>query len=100
MLNQIVVVGRITKNFEIRKEENKKSTYLHLAVPRSYKNANGEYDTDFLKIKLYDGIATNTAEYCQIGDLVGVKGRIQGNGDKMEIIAEKLTFLSSTKKEN
>ena len=46
---------------------------------------------------LFNLVATNTAEYCKKGDIIGVKGRVQSNGDKIEIIAEKLTFLSSKK---
>lgn len=97
MLNQIVLVGRISNNLEIRKEEEKKSAYIKLAVPRSFKNADGVYDTDFLDVMLYGCIAENTVEYCKVGDLVGVKGRLQSDNEKMQIVAEKLTFLSSKK---
>ena len=56
---------------------------------------------------LFDSIADNTSEYCGKGDIVGVKGRVQsrvvekdGKNDYiMEIIAEKVTFLSSKKTE-
>ncbi len=66
-----------------------------LAVPRSYKNENGEYETDFIPCVLWNTIAVSTCEYCKKGDLVGVKGRIQNIADKIEIIAERVTFLSS-----
>ncbi len=108
MLNQVVLVGRIVKNPELRvTESGKKVTTVTLAVPRSYKNSSGEYDTDFLDCTLWTNIAENTVEYCQTGDMVGVKGRIQsrifededGNKNKKtEIVAEKVTFLSSTTK--
>ena len=73
-----------------------------------YKNINGEYDTDFLDCTLWTNIAENTVEYCKTGDMVGVKGRIQskifededGNKNKRtEIVAEKVTFLSSKRQE-
>lgn len=49
MLNQIVIVGRLTGNPEVVKsEEGKERSQITLAVPRSYKNADGEYDTDLL----------------------------------------------------
>lgn len=100
MLNQIVLVGRICGDFKKHKQENGNNiASMTLAVPRNYKNANGEYDTDFLNVQLFGGIAENTIEYCKNGDLVGVKGRVQGENNKMQIIAEKLTFLSSKKKE-
>ena len=48
MLNQSVLVGRVVRDPELKETENgNKVTNLTLAVPRSYKNVNGEYDTDF-----------------------------------------------------
>jgi len=74
MLNQVVLVGRIVKNPELRVTDNgKKVTTVTLAVPRSYKNSTGEYDTDFLDCTLWTNVAENTVEYCQSGDMVGVK---------------------------
>lgn len=110
MLNQIILVGRLTSNPEVKETEGgKKYSYITLAVPRSFKNADGEYDTDFIQLKLWNAVAENTSEYCQKGDTIGAKGRIQTynveNEDgtketKMELIAEKITFLSSKKKED
>ena len=107
MLNQLVLVGRLVRQPELKESENKKKyTYITLAVPRSFKNANGEYDTDFIDCILWDNVATNTVEYCKKGDIVGVRGRIQSrvieeeNDDKksvIDIICEKVTFLSSKK---
>lgn len=86
----------------------RKVTSIVLAVPRSYKNSNGEYDTDFVKCILWQGIAENTTQYVKKGDLLGVKGRIQSkerelmDGTKwtyLEVVAEKVTFLSSKPKE-
>lgn len=104
MLNQVVLVGRIVKTPELKvTETGKKTATVTLAVPRNYKNMNGEYDTDFLDCTLWTNIAENTTEYCQTGDMVGVKGRIQTrvihNEDgskkkKTEIVAEKVTFLA------
>ena len=106
MLNQVVLVGRIVKTPELRvTETGKKTATVTLAVPRNYKNMNGEYDTDFLECTLWTNIAENTTEYCQTGDMVGVKGRIQTriihNEDgtkkkKTEIVAEKVTFLAQS----
>lgn len=107
MLNQIVLVGRIAKEVEVVENGDKKYGVLNIAIPRSFKNANGEYETDFIDIKIWGSIASNTKEYCRKGDIVGIKGRIQSNmyenalGEreyKMEIIGEKVTFLSSKSK--
>ena len=105
MLNQIVIVGRLVKDPELRQTEGgKKVTNITLAVPRSYKNSNGEYETDFIDCLLWSGVAESTTEYCKKGDLIGLKGRIQTRkyeteDEKVrqvtEIIGEKITFLSS-----
>lgn len=107
MLNQAVLVGRIVQTPELRETESgKKITRVTLAVPRSFKNSNGEYETDFISCVMWKGVAENTVEYCKQGDLVGVKGRIQSrqyeNDEEqkrhiVEVIAEKVTFLSSKK---
>lgn len=90
MLNQVVVVGRI---YSIKNGE------LVMAVPRSFKNDNGEYDTDYIEAKLSKSIMDNVSSYCEIGDLVGIKGRLESDINKMFVIAEKVTFLSSRKKD-
>ncbi len=109
MLNQIVLVGRLTRDIAVNKSNNgTKVATLGLAIPRSFKNSEGMYDTDFIDCVLFDSIAENTSEYCKKGDIVGVKGRIQSRvieeDDKketvMEIIAEKVTFLSSHSSES
>ena len=98
MLNQTVLVGRIVSDPKLNETINdKKVTIVPLAVQRSYKNEEGEYATDFIPCVLWDGVAQNVAEYCKKGDLIGVKGRIQSTADKIELIAERVTFLSSNK---
>ena len=63
MLNQSVLVGRLTSDLEVREtEKGKHISTITLAVPRSYKNENGEYDTDFIDIVLWNSVAENTAD--------------------------------------
>lgn len=105
MVNQIVLVGRIARAPETRTTESGKTVAtLTLAVPRNYKNTSGEYDTDFLDCTLWSAVAESTSEYCKTGDMIGVKGRLQTRiidtpegvkKRKTEIIAEKVTFLTS-----
>lgn len=99
MLNQLVLVGRLTENPQLEKADDKNYCTITLAVNRSFKNADGIYETDIIPIILWQGIAENTAEYCKKGDIIGVKGRIQTVEDKIQIIAEKITFLSSKKED-
>lgn len=106
MLNQVVIVGRIVRKPEVVELEEKKVCNLTIAVPRSYKNAEGVYDTDFVDCVLWNGVAQTTSEYCREGDLVGIKGRLETKSyentegqtvKKTNVIADKVTFLSSAK---
>ncbi len=108
MLNQIILVGRLTRDIKVNKAESgMKVATISLAIPRSFKNSDGAYDTDFIECIAFDNIAENTSEYCGKGDIVGVKGRVQSKVIEkedhketvFEIICEKITFLSSKPKE-
>ena len=110
MINQVVLVGRLCSDPQIKELENDvKLCYLTIACQRAYKNENGEYDTDFISCQLWNQVAEHTAEYCKKGDLVGIKGRIQTSsydndaGEKVykqNVVVEKVTFLSSKKENN
>ena len=112
MLNQVVLVGRLTSDPELTKlETGKKVTTVTLDVQRSWKNEDGLYEADYIRCILWDAVAASTTEYCHKGDIVGVKGRIQtGNYDDkdgnkkytVDVIAEKVTFLTTkqTKEED
>ena len=108
MLNNVILVGRLTGNPEVVEiEECKKVTTILLAVNRNFKNSEGLYDTDFIRCILWNSIATSTTEYCHSGDVIGIKGRLQTSKYEDEnkkvhyitdVIAEKVTFLSTNKK--
>ena len=106
MLNQVILVGRLVYDPELRTlEDGRNVTTITLAIQRSFKNSeSGEYDTDFLKCTLWSGIAENTVEYCKKGSTVGVKARLSQkyyeyeDGKSFsypEIIAEKITFINT-----
>lgn len=109
MLNQIVIAGRLVNDPEVVELENGgKASYITVAVPRSYKNVDGLYDTDFIRCSLWNSIAETTSEYCHKGDVVGVKGRLQTETIENEdgtksyitnVIAEKVSFLSCRKED-
>ena len=101
MLNQVVLVGRLVSDPEITETENgRKKSVITLAVPRSYKNMNGEYDTDFIDCIAFDTIDETTKTCCKKGDVVGVRGRLQRkDNEPLSLVAEKVTFLSSRKEE-
>ena len=105
MLNQTVLVGRLVRDPEIKKlEDGKEVSNITLAVQRSYKNAEGVYECDFIDCTLWSNVAETTTEYCHKGDLLGVRGRIQTRmiekeeekaRQVTEVIGERVTFLSS-----
>lgn len=108
MLNQVVLVGRLTRDPEVVETDNeKKVSNLSLAITRPYKNADGIYETDFIEVTLWNGIAESTAEYCKKGDVVGVKGRIQSDtyekdGERKfstRVLAERISFIQARAKE-
>ena len=109
MLNSLILVGRLTKEIDIKETESgKKVGTLSLAIPRSFKNMNGVYETDFVNCTLWEEKAKITKEYCKTGDIVGIRGRLQSNivktdeGTKyyLEVVADKVTFLSNKKKDD
>ena len=110
MLNSVTLVGRLTRDPEVKinKKTKKSRCFITLAVGRTYKNAEGNYDADFIDVTVWDQLADNLGEYCHKGDIIGVKGRIETssyddeNGDMKKstvVIAEKISFLSSKKEE-
>ena len=108
MTNLVCLVGRLVSTPElVETEEGKKVCYITIAIPRSYKNMEGVYETDFIDCVLWQHIAESTTEYCRKGDLVGIKGRLQTRSvehedfkyKKTEIIAEKISFLATGKSE-
>lgn len=102
MLNQVTIVGRLVEKPTLidLKLNQKKVCNITLAVPRNFKNEIGEYKTDFIPCVLWENIAENVVEYCEKGDLVGIHGRVQNEFNSIKIHAEKVTFLSTKKKDD
>ena len=96
MHNLVYLIGRI--NGEIKKREyvdgDIKAT-MNIDVQRQSKDENGEYLTDTFKVELRNTIATQTCKYCNTGDLVGIKGRLESDGKEIKILVEKISFLTS-----
>jgi single-strand DNA-binding protein len=112
-MNITMLVGRLTKDSELRFTENEKKVgNFTLAINRDYKNTNGEYETDFINCVVFGEQAETLNKYTQKGDLIGVQGRLQTRNyeDKegkkhyiTEVLVNKVQFLStknSQKNEN
>jgi single-strand DNA-binding protein len=108
MLNQLILVGRLTSDPELRQtEEGRSVTTIRLAVQRPFKSGDSnEYETDFFNCTLWSGIAEATVDYCKKGSIVGIKARIAQKDFMIdnkkvlsypEIIVEKITFISNTR---
>lgn len=105
MLNRCIVMGRMTRDPELRKTVGGKSvTSFTLAVDRDFKNQNGEKETDFIDVVAWSNIADFVCAYFGKGRMTVVEGRLQirewtdKDGNKRrnaEIIAEHVYFGDS-----
>ena len=77
-MNRALLVGRLVKDIDLRHPENNKAIgNTTIALNREYKNAAGNYETDFINIVLFGIQAENLSKYSQKGDLIGISGKIQ-----------------------
>ena len=88
-MNNVILVGRIT-SFE--------GNEVTISVNRNYKNEDGIYMSDSIPVWLSANIGEKMKEFCQIGDVIGVKGRLENRGGVV-VMAEKATFVSPKKSE-
>lgn len=104
MINNVVLVGRLTYKADLKFTTNGKNyTQFSLAVQRKFKNQSDEYETDFLNCTLWGKAAENFTKFTRKGSLVGVEGRLQTRnyekeGRKIyitEVIAENFSLLES-----
>lgn len=78
MINNVVLVGRMTRDAELRyTPQNQAVATFSLAVNRNFKNQNGERDADFINCVIWRQQAENLANWAKKGALVGITGRIQ-----------------------
>lgn len=108
MLNSTNLVGRLTKDVELRyTPSNQAVATFTLAVNRDFKNQNGEREADFINCVIWRQQAENFANFVKKGHLVSITGRIQtrnyedNDGKRVyvtEVVAEKFSLLE--KREN
>lgn len=110
MLNRVVLIGRLTKDPELRFTPTGVAvSQFTLAVNRTYTNQSGERDADFIPIVVWRQAAEACANYLRKGRLAAVEGRIQtrhyenNEGRRVyvtEVVADKVRFLESNKNNN
>lgn len=105
MINNVTLVGRLTKDVELKyTPSNVANVSFTLAVNRTFKNANGEREADFINCVIWRQAAENFANWAKKGALIGITGRIQTRnyenqqGQRVyvtEVIAENFQMLES-----
>jgi len=103
MLNRVVLVGRLTRDPELRYTPNGVAVaQFTLAVNRPFTNQQGEREADFINCVVWRRQAENVANYLKKGSLAGVDGRLQTrsydgqDGRRVyvtEVVAESVQFL-------
>lgn len=104
MLNRIVVIGRLTKDPELRTTSNGVAVATFtVAVDRQYKTQNGEKETDFIPVVVWRGLAETCKKYLSKGNMAAIDGRLQirnyenDKGERRtiaEIVAENVQFIT------
>jgi len=105
MLNRVVLVGRLTRDPDLRYTASGVAVAnFTVAANRPFRNQQGEQEADFINCVVWRKTAENLANYMKKGSLIGVDGRIQtrsyeGQDGKMvyvtEVVAENIQFLES-----
>lgn len=110
MLNRVILVGRITKDPELKKTQSNISVVsFTIAVNRQFTNDQGESQADFIQCVAWRKQAENMQQYVRKGALLGIDGRIQTrtyetqNGETRyitEVVCDSVQFLESRKQDN
>lgn len=103
MLNRVVLVGRLTKDPDLRFTPNGVAVAnFTIAVNRPFSNQQGKKEADFINCVIWRKQAENLANYMKKGSMIGVDGRIQTrsfdgqDGKKVfitEVVADNVQFL-------
>lgn len=104
MLNRVILIGRLTRDPEIRKTASGTAvTSFTLAVDDSYKGPNGEKNTLFINCSVFGARGENVAKFTRKGSLVSVQGRLNQRKytrktdnvqvTTIEVIADGVDFL-------
>lgn len=103
MINNVVLTGKVVELPKMRETPTGiRYANVLLEVMRPFRNSNGNFDSDRISVTLWKGIADTANDVCKIGDLLGIKGRIQSYSVEKEtqtyynyeIVAEHVSFLN------
>lgn len=104
-MNKAILIGRLTRDPELRTTPTGRNVcQFSIAVNRTYTNASGEREADFINCVVWDKQAENLAKYQKKGNQIAVDGRIQtrnyddNNGKKVyvtEVLVNNISFLDA-----
>ncbi len=104
MINRVVMVGRMTRDPELRRSGSGAAvTSFTLALNRNYNSADGQ-QADYISCVVWNKVAENVAQYCSKGSLVGVEGRLRSRtydnaqGQRVyvtEVVCDSVQFLET-----
>lgn len=107
MINNVVLVGRLTKEVELKTTASGIATVrFNLAVERNFKNASGDRETDFISCVMWRKAAENFAQFARKGALIAIEGSVQTDNYENQqgqrvyttyILSEKFKLLESKK---
>jgi single-strand DNA-binding protein len=109
MINRVILVGRLTKDPELKYTPNGVAVCnFTLAVNRTFTNQQGEREADFVNVVVWRRPAENAANFLKKGSLAGVDGRLQtrsyeGQNGKVyvtEVVADSVQFLETKGKDS
>ena len=109
MINRVVLVGRLTRDPELRRTQNGTAvTSFTLAIDNRLKDANGQYTTSFIPCVVWNQQAENCVRFVHKGSLVGIEGRLnqrtyqnkEGNNVQViEVMCDSVQYLDPKKQE-
>lgn len=103
MINNVVLTGKVAELPRLQESAiGIKYAEIPLEVTRPFKNSNGIYDIDRIYVTLWRDIAEMACDVCKIGDILGIKGRIQSREISKdnrtyyiyEVVAEHVSFMT------
>ena len=111
MMNRVVLVGRLTRNPELKRtNQGDAVTSFTIAVNRNYSAKDGQQQADFITCVAWRKMAENVYKYCNKGNLIGVEGKLQSRSYEnnqnqkvfvVEVFCDAVRFLESkTKKDS
>ncbi len=106
-MNQVILVGEVCDDAETifdKKEAETKLMRFHLSVPRPFKNREGRYEEDIIKIKVWSNNVEDSKVSLKKAAIIGVRGRISSypytnaEGEELfsnDVIADRVTYLTT-----